>query len=389
MPTSTSTERVVRRIATRYHEARRSGRADPAPFAIRVDDGPAHLIGEREPAVTLVVRGRRGLDALHGLDLVEIGQAYLHGDLDIDGDVSRALSLRDLFTDFHPLRRAWHYVRPRLVGQVSNDKHVIAHHYDHDDEFYLLFLDAAHRCYSHGIFERDDEPLETAIARKLGFAVAQTGLRPGMRVLDIGTGWGAFLEYGGRHGLDVTSLTISKQSSRFANALLARERLPGRVLLEHLYEHRPGRPYDAIVNLGVTEHLPDYATTLAHYGRLLKPGGFVYLDASAARTRSDLSTFLLQHLFPGNGTPMVLHEYLAAVAASPFALRAVYDDRHNYFLTVRRWLAGLERNAAEIERRWGRTLFRSFQLYLAGCADGFARDTIQAYRVVLQLAPQA
>jgi cyclopropane-fatty-acyl-phospholipid synthase len=381
----TSVEHLVQRITERYH-ALTADHADPVPFAIRVGDGPAHHVGGREPAFTIVVRGRSGLAALRGLDLFEVGQAYLRGDLDIDGELSRALSLRDLFSDFHPVRRAWHYVRPLFVGQVASDKSAISHHYDHDDEFYLLFLDRAHRCYSHGIFERDDEPLETAIGRKLAFAAEQTGLRPGHRVLDIGTGWGAFLEYGGRRGFDVTSLTISRQSARFANALLARESLGGRVALEHLYEHRPAEPYDAIVNLGVTEHLPDYRATLEHYRRLLKPGGVVYLDASAARSRNDLSTFLLKHLFPGNGTPMVLHQLLAEVARSPFSVRAVYDDRHNYLLTVRRWLDGLERNAAEIERRWGRALYRAFQLYLAGCADGFSRDAIQAYRVVLRLA---
>lgn len=382
---TTPIERVVQKIASRYQTLAPS-LAEPVPFAIRVGDEPPHVVGGRDPVFTIVVRNRPGFAALRALDLARVGQAYLSGDLDIDGAIVHALSVREIFSDFHPLRRAWHVVRPALVGQVSNDKRVIAHHYDHDDDFYLLFLDARHRCYSHGVFAHDDEPLEDAIERKLDFAAAATNLQPGQRVLDIGAGWGAFAEYGARRGFHVTSLTISKQSERFVRGHLARVGLPGRVLLEHLFEHRPDEPYDAIVNLGVTEHLPDYRATLAHYERLLKPGGTVYLDASAGRVRRDLSTFLLQHLFPGNGTPMVLHQYLAEVARSTFSVRAVHDDRYNYLLTVRGWLARLERNAAEIERRWGRSLYRAFQLYLAGCADGFARDTIQAYRVVLRCA---
>jgi cyclopropane-fatty-acyl-phospholipid synthase len=380
----TSIEGLVQKIASRYH-ALAPSLLDPVPFAIRVGDETPHVDGGHDPAFTIVVRNGPGLAALRALDLAEVGQAYLSGDLDIHGDLQRALAMRDLFSDFHPLRRAWHIVRPALIGQVMNDKRVIAHHYDHDDAFYLLFLDERHRCYSQGIFAHDGEPLESGIERKLAFAIEATGLQPGQRVLDIGAGWGAFPEYAGRRGIHVTSLTISKQSERFVRGLIEREGLPCRVLLEHLFEHRPDEPYDAIVNLGVTEHLPDYRSTLVHYRRLLKPGGKVYLDASAARVRRDLSTFLLQHLFPGNGTPMVLHQYLAEVARSPFSVRAVHDDRHNYFLTVKGWLERLERNGAEIERRWGRQLFRAFQLYLAGCADGFSRDTIQAYRVVLQL----
>ena len=90
---------------------------------------------------------------------------------------------------------------------------------------------------------------------------------PGARVLDIGGGWGAFVEHGGQRGLHVTSLTISEESRAVRPGVSSTSSTAVRVRREHFFAHRPDEPYDAIVNLGVTEHLPDYAATLAAYRR--------------------------------------------------------------------------------------------------------------------------
>jgi cyclopropane-fatty-acyl-phospholipid synthase len=354
-------------------------------FALRLPGGPPAVFGQGDPAVTLVVNDRRGLAALSTLDATAVGEAYLRGLLDVEGDLARLLAMRDLFTDRHPLRFLRRFVRPLLFGQVSSDRGWIAKHYDEDPEFFALFLDGRHRCYSQGVFARDDEPLEDAITRKLDFALEAVGARPGDHVLDVGGGWGAFTEHAGLRGIRVTSLTISAASERFIRELVGREGLPCRVLREHLFEHRPAERYDAIVNLGVTEHLPDYRATLRVYQALLKPGGRVCLDASATRTKHDVSDFFERHIFPGNGSPLCLHDYLAAVARSPFRLRAVHDDTENYRLTTWHWARNLDRHRDEVERRWGVAQYRRFQVYLWGCVDGFSRDVIQAYRWVLQL----
>ncbi|HYE96729.1 MAG TPA: class I SAM-dependent methyltransferase [Rubricoccaceae bacterium] len=360
-----------------------------APFALRLRDQTPITFGDGEPAFTVVVNDRRGLAALASLDTTAAGEAYLDGALDVEGDLSKLLALRDLFRDRHPLRYAYRFVRPLLFGQVASDKKWIAHHYDEDPDFYLLFLDRRHRAYSQGIFARDDEPLEDALTRKLDFAFDAVGAREGWRVLDIGGGWGAFTEYGGKRGLRVTSLTISKQSEQFITDLIARERLPCEVRREHFFEHRPEQPYDAIVNLGVTEHLPDYAGTLARYHAFLKPGGRVYLDASAARVKHDTTAFFERHIYQGNGSQLCLHEYVAAQSRTPLELETVINDRHNYTLTAKGWAENLDRHREEVERRWGRAQYRRFQLYLWGCVDGFARDVLQAYRLVLSKPSRA
>jgi cyclopropane-fatty-acyl-phospholipid synthase len=183
----------------------------------------------------------------------------------------------------------------------------------------------------------------------------------------------------------VTSLTISAESERYVNELIARENLDCRVVREHFLEYACEERFDAIVNLGVTEHLPDYAATLAQYERLLKPGGRVFLDACAARQKYAFSSFVLSHIWPGNTTPLQLTDYLDAVARTPFELIEVRNDRHNYLLTTRHWAENLDRRRDEIVARWGERLYRRFRLYLWGCVHSFSTDDVTAYRLLLEL----
>ena len=375
-------------VLQRHYESFLGGQGAGVPFALRLSGGPEHAFGRGDPAFTLVVRDRGAVAALASLDSMAVGEAYLAGSLDVEGDLLQILSLREMFRDAHPLMYAWKFLRPLLFGQVRSDASFIAEHYDEDPEFYRLFLDGKYRCYSQGVFERDDEPLEAGIERKLDFTLDAIGAREGDRVLDVGGGWGAFTEYAGRRGIRVTSLTISKASERFIGGVIERLGLPCRVMREHLYAHRPGEKYDAIVNLGVTEHLPDYARTLEAYRSLLKPGGRVALDASACRKKYDVSAFFEKHIFRGNGTPVCIHDYLGEVARSAFSLVCVLDDTRNYEITTRRWAENLDRHRDEIERRWGKAQYRRFQVYLWGCVDGFRRDVVQAYRWVLELPPR-
>jgi cyclopropane-fatty-acyl-phospholipid synthase len=369
-----------------------------AAFELQLPGRPSHRLGEGAPAFQILVRNQAGLAALGSLNENRIGEAYLRGDIDLHGDLVAALDLRTelrdqrrlayLFTSYG-LGYVWAtYVQPRVVGQVKCDARWIRQHYDLESDFYLLFLDKQARCYSHGYFSRDDEPLEAAIQRKLDTAITDCGMRPGWRVLDIGAGWGAFTAHAGRRGIQVTSLTISAESERYVRNLIAREQLPCCVRLEHFLEHTTEEPYDAIVNLGVTEHLPDYQATVAQYRRLLRPGGRVFLDACAARKKYPFSAFVRSHIWPGNTTPMHLASYLKEVGKTPFEVLYLKNDRHNYLLTTRHWAENLDRARDEVVSRWGEHLYRRFRIYLWGCVHYFDAGTITAYRLLLQLPPQ-
>jgi len=357
-----------------------------AAFEFSLPGHPLRRAGQGLVKFRVTLHNERAVQALKSLDEMRIGQAYLFGDLSIDGDLVAALEMRNTFTDRHPMAYLWSvYGQKLLRGQVASDARWIAEHYDTESDFYLTFLDKKARCYSHGYFASDDESLESAVQRKLNTAMEACAMQPGSRVLDIGAGWGAFTEHAGKRGVHVTSLTISSESERYVNELIARESLPCRVVREHFLEHRSEEPYDAIVNLGVTEHLPDYRATLKQYQRLLKPGGRVFLDACATEKKHPFSTFVSTYIWPGNTTPLVLAEYLEELGKTPFELISLQNDRHNYLLTTQHWAMNLDRVRDEVVRRFGEVLYRRFRLYLWGCVHQFATHEVTAYRWLLQL----
>jgi cyclopropane-fatty-acyl-phospholipid synthase len=353
------------------------------PFEVRLWGDRSYRFGKGEPAVKVLVKDRDGLAALSGLDELKICEAYMAGSLDVVGDMLGFVSLRGMLSDHHRLHMLWRRIAPLFIGREQTDRQAIASHYDYDNEFYLTFMDPT-RCYSQAVFERDDETLEAAQHRKLDFAIDACQLQPGDRVLDVGGGWGAFTEHAGRLGIEVTSLTISSHSEAFLTDLIQRLQLPCRVLNQDFLEYTAPEPYDAIVILGVMEHLPDYPAVLRQFQRLLKPGGRVYLDASAFREKYSKPTFVSRYIFPGDHSYFCLHEFLTAVAKSPLEALAVHNDRHNYYLTCKAWAENLEAARDEIISRWGEMLYRRFRLYLWGSAYAFLSRGMDAYRVVLQ-----
>ncbi|OLB75135.1 MAG: methyltransferase type 12 [Actinobacteria bacterium 13_2_20CM_2_71_6] len=358
------------------------------PFAVVAGETPHHF-GTGEPAFTITVRDGRGAKALAALDQFRIAVAYLQGWLDVDGDLVAALKMRRFFKDVHPIAWLGQFAPALLRGRTEHDRRSISHHYDEDSEFFLTFLDTRHRCYTEGVFAYEDEPLEDAMTRKMELAVEALGLKPGDHVLEVGGGWGAFVEYAAQRGIEVTTLTLSKESERFLAELIERQNLPARVVREHIFRYSAPHRYDAVVNMGVTEHLPNYRATIRKYAELVKPGGHVYLDALAMRAKYQVSTFMRRYVYPGGSSPLLLHAYLREVARSPFELISVVDDRHNYFLTCQRWAQRLDAARDEVVHRWGEPLYRRFRLFLWGSAAGFDTGLVQAYRWVLRMPEPA
>ena len=371
------------------HAKLRAQRDTARAFELRFPDRTAYAIGEGgPPAFSVHIVTAKGLAALSAFDELKVAEAYMDGDLDIEGELLAALKLRPVLADPHPFKYLLAtYLEPLLFGQVGRDKKWIKSHYDVDPEFFLLWLDRKLRAYSHGFFAADDEPLEAGMERKFRYAFDACGIKPGDRVLDIGGGWGSFLEFAGEQGVRVTSLTISDASERTMRELIRRRGFACEVVKEHFLEYRlPAgiEPFDAIVNLGVTEHLPDYRRTLAQYQRLLKPGRRVYLDAYSGR-RHGMPSFISKWVFQGNTSPLCLEKYLAEVARTPFEVVVIKNDRHNYFLSCKKWAENLEARRDEVIVRWGRHLYRRFVLYLWSAANSFATGTLSAHHMILQL----
>ena len=352
------------------------------PFSIELPSGEKLKVGDGQARFDLGIRNEQGLKALSTLDEGHIAEAYLAGDIDLEGDMLAPFGLRKRLADRHPLVSAWRFVQPLLFGQVHTNKQAIVSHYDVDPDFFLSFLDPIFPCYSQGVYEHDDEPLSRAHERKFDWLIEKCAFRPGQRVLEIGPGWGAFAGHALQTGVHFTGVTISKVSQDFLRSKLANFGDRFDILLTDFLEYQPKEKFDTIVIMGVIEHLPQYERVLKKFYELLKPGGHVFLDASSARKKYNSASFMIRHIYPGNHSFLVLDDLLNKLAKTPFELLEIQNDRWSYFLTFRQWARNFEANKSAICQKYGDFEFRKFRLYLWGLTYEFLARKLDCYRMV-------
>ena len=150
-----------------------------------------------------------------------------------------------------------------------------------------------------------------------------------------------------------------------------------------LLAYRTERKYDAIVIMGVIEHLPQYDRVLARFASLLKPGGYIFLDGSACTRKYELSAFMVKYIYPGNHSFLVLHDFLDKLARTPLRVLEIFNDRYSYFLTFQQWARNFDANREIVVERFGEFNYRRFRLYLWGAAYEFLSRSLDCYRMVI------
>ncbi len=354
----------------------------PTPFSIELPNGEKRKIGGGEDEFSVGLRNDRALRAVSSMDEGDIAEAYLAGDLDLEGDMLKPFALRASMHDRHPIVTAWRFIQPMLFGQVYTNKRAIASHYNADPKLFLSFLDPVFPAYSQGVYEHNDEPLARALERKFDWAIEKCELGPGKHVLEIGPGWGAFAGHALQAGVRFTGITISEVSQSYLRSKLANFGDQFDIRLTDFYDFEPVEKFDSIVIMGVIEHLPDYERVLKKFYRLLKPGGYVFLDGSAAKKKYELSSFMVRHIYPGNHSFLVLDDLLHKLAKTDFELMEMHSDRWSYFLTFKQWAENFEANRDYVQRTFGDFEFRKFRLYLWGAAYQFLARTLDCYRLI-------
>ena len=150
---------LLGRFATHFADS-------PVSFDVALPKGTMQHFGSGEPGFHVTLKNARAVRAIASLDEGRFGDAYLAGDIDIEGDMLRPFELRKSMKDFHLLTTAWRFIQPLLFGQLSTNRQAITAHYDIDPDFFLSFLDPKTPCYTQGVYERADEALDVATLRK-------------------------------------------------------------------------------------------------------------------------------------------------------------------------------------------------------------------------------
>jgi cyclopropane-fatty-acyl-phospholipid synthase len=341
-------------------------------------------IGPERPEFRLIVRRTRGLR--RPIDERGLGRAYVQGDLDIEvlhGDPLAVFRVRDAVSSTpSPLQVARFALELALAAPARVNARAVAYHYNLGDDFYLNFLDRRYRFYSQCLFQTGAVTLEEAAEAKLESMWEALGLRRGMHILDVGGGWGGLTEYCGARGVRVTSLTLSRESADYIERVIRRCAPGSEVLVQDLLDHQMRGRYDHAVIFGVIEHIPTYGAFCRRIWDALRPGGQLYLDASAVREKYMHSGFTRDFTWRGAHSCLALQDMLEELLFHGFEIQRVRGETHDYELTTREWARRLDERHDEITARWGENVYRRFRVYLWGCTHAFASERLQAYSVV-------
>lgn len=374
-------------------------------------------VGEPDAAVGITINSPRALRRLlWSPNELGLGRAYVAGEVELSGSIFDFLALRDQIGRIDsqdmvdlasvrwlelvgPARRLGALGLPpqpppeeaRLRGRQHTkrrDAAAISHHYDIGNDFYRLLLGPT-MTYSCGYFPEPTTTLDQAQEGKYELICRKLGLRPGMRLLDVGCGWGGMLRHAAtHHGVTAVGVTISAEQAGFARQRIAAAGLSDRVEVR-LQDYRDidDGPYDAISSIGMFEHvgLQQLTVYLRGLRELLRPGGRLLnhaISRPAGETGLDPDSFVARYVFPDGH----LHEVgrvISALQDQGLECRDVESLREHYARTLRHWITNLERNWDRAVAVAGEPRARIWRLYLAGAALGFEANRINIHQVLV------
>ncbi len=380
---------MIERQVTKYLENLRQQQA--IPLRVRLWDGSTVALDD-EPRAELRLRDATAARYLLKPSLSALGEAFVEGHIDVDGDIGELVSIAE-----HLARTADEDKgRGRLPGWLSRhsrrtDRRAIEYHYDVSNEFYATWLDPR-MVYSCAYYPQGDEDLETAQRLKLDHVCRKLMLAPGQTLLDIGCGWGAMVIHAAReYGVRAVGVTLSTNQYELARERVRAAGLEQRVEIR-LQDYRDlpmSETFDRISSIGMFEHvgLRNLRTYFDVIHAHLEPGGIAMNhgitseDADSRSVGLGAGEFIDQYVFPDGELP---HVSLAIRELSAAGLELVDAEslRRHYARTLRFWSQAFERNIDRLTTLAGEKRARIWRVYLAGCAHAFAHGWVNIYQLL-------
>ncbi|GAA0365128.1 class I SAM-dependent methyltransferase [Microbispora corallina] len=270
----------------------------------------------------------------------------------------------------------------------QRDAEAIHHHYDVSNKFYEWVLGPS-MAYTCAVFPRADATLEEAQFTKFDLVAKKLDLQPGMRLLDVGCGWGGMVMHAAKHyGVKGLGVTLSRQQAEWAQKAIAEAGLSELAEVRYMdYRDVPETGFDRVSSIGLTEHigkdnLPSYFSFL--YGKL-KPGGRL-LNHCITRPTGKEKTFnkggfINRYVFPDGELESVGY-LVRQMEDIGFEIRHEENLREHYALTLREWCANLDAHWDEAVEEVGQGTARVWRLYMAGCVVGFERNKVQLHQIL-------
>lgn len=381
-------------------------------FAIRFWDGT--VVGPKnghDPLFTLVLHHPGSVRTmLWPFNKAALGEAYIFGDIDIEGDIGAFLDLLMHWQSvpltivqklgiFRKLLALPNERRPRVRrhAQLNGIRHseerdgqAVRYHYDTPPrEFFELFLDSQLQ-YSCGYFQRSDDDIDTAQQAKLEHICRKLRLKPGERLLDIGCGWGSLIIHAARnYGVKAVGCTISDNQYQAAMQKIESAGLHDccQVLFCDYRQIPEEASFDKVVSVGFIEHVGEenFPVLYAKIWRLLRPQGLYLNHGITFKPHTPYPRwreFALRYVFP-DGELVPVDRTIAHLCKAGFEIRDVESLREHYGYTLDRWLHRLEANRDDAVRLADEVTYRIYRLYFAGARRGFFTGLYNLYQTLV------
>ncbi|MBC7159957.1 MAG: class I SAM-dependent methyltransferase [Porphyrobacter sp.] len=328
-----------------------------------------------------------------------LGESYMDGRLVVErGDVMQMVALLRAQRPWEEGRRLAAPSVPRRIAsgatafarsfnRPGSARRNVAHHYDIGNALYRLMLDPEHMQYSCAYWSREDMDLGQAQEAKLAHIAAKLALRPGLRVLDIGCGWGGMAIFlAQRAGVSVLGITLSREQLDLARQRAEEAGVADRVrfeLLDYRELARSGEQFDRIVSVGMFEHVgrPQFETYFRACARMLADDGTMLLHTIGRMGRpGQTDSFTDKWIFPGGYIP-ALSETVAASERVRLIVTDVETLRLHYARTLREWYARIVANREAVVALHDERFFRLWTFYLAGAASAFESGGLCNYQI--------
>ncbi len=296
-----------------------------------------------------------------------------------------------------PLARAALTRAPRPQQEVKlrgrrhsrgRDARAIAHHYDVSNRFYEMVLGPT-MAYTCAVYPSEDATLEEAQEEKFDLVCRKLALEPGMRLLDVGCGWGGMVMHAAReYGVRALGVTLSRNQAEWASKAIADAGLADLAEVRHLdYRDAPGVDYDAISSIGLTEHIG--RDQLPSYFRLLRsklrPGGRLLNHCIMRTTTTQRAAFsrgfINRYVFPDGELHGVGH-VVSVMQNTGFEVRYEENLREHYAKTLAAWCANLDANWDAAVKEVAAPIARVWRLYMAGSRLAFERHRLELHQVL-------
>jgi len=361
---------------------------DGTSFNVHFETGEELHIGPEDAKFKVLVHETIPYRKLLQSTSLALGEAYMNGDIEIEGDLTEALDeiFKCFKTDFKTNKFAlWKLLYTST--SKTNQKKEVCSHYNIGNAFYKLWLDPT-MSYSCAYFKKEADTLEEAQHHKIHHILSKLNLKEGMSLLDIGCGWGYLLiEAAKKYKVTGVGITLSEEQYKVFNERIKKEGLEDYLRVE-LMDYRElitsVFQFDRVVSVGMIEHVgrPGYEEFFKNVDAVLKEKGIFLLHFISGYGEFPGDAWIKKYIFPGGVIPS-LREIISISADHKYYVQDVESLRRHYVRTLLAWHENFENHLLEVREMFDERFIRMWRIYLCGCAASFNNGVIDLHQILL------